>query len=209
MRIFNSGIDILTSGNHIWDKKEIIDYLAQEKRIIRPANYPPGTPGNGYYIYHVSSIEKLAVLNLQGRIFMQSIDCPFRTADKFIELLSNETNLIFIDFHGEATAEKIAFGWYVDGRVSAVVGTHTHIQTADERILPKGTAYITDAGMTGSHDSVIGIKIENAMERFIKQIPNRFEVAKKNVILNGVIIEIHNKNSKAVSIKRLQIPSDK
>ncbi len=204
--IFSSGIDILTSGNHLWDRKEIIDYLAKEKRILKPANYPPGVPGNDYYIQQVPSGRKLAILNLQGRTFIQNIDCPFRIADKFIKLLANETNLIFVDFHGEATAEKMAFAWYVDGRVSAVVGTHTHIQTADERVLPKGTAYITDAGMTGPHNSVIGIKIKNAVERFIKQTPNKFEVAKKNLILNGVIIEINEENGKAISIERLQIP---
>ena len=204
--MFEIGIDVFTSGNHLWDKKEIVDFLLDEKRILKPANYPPEAPGNDYYIYETKQKNKIAVLNLMGRAFTVTIDCPFRCIDKYLDKLQKITNIIFIDLHAEATSEKMALAWYLDGKVSAVIGTHTHIQTADERILPKGTAYITDAGMTGPHDSVIGIKIEDAINRFIKQIPVRFTPAKGNLKFNGVIISIDEQTSKAITIQRLSIP---
>ena len=207
--MFEIGIDVFTSGNHLWDKKEVIDFLLHEKRILKPANYPPEAPGNDYYIYETNQKKKIAIINLMGRAFTVTIDCPFRCIDKYLEKLQKITNIIFIDFHAEATAEKMALAWYLDGKVSAVIGTHTHIQTADERILPKGTAYITDAGMTGPHDSVIGIKIEDALDRFIKQIPVRFNYATKNLNFNGVSISIDEQTGRAITIQRLSIPLEK
>ncbi|MBL7108305.1 MAG: TIGR00282 family metallophosphoesterase [Candidatus Cloacimonetes bacterium] len=205
-QMFDIGIDVFTSGNHLWDKKEIIKILPTEKRILRPANYPPTVPGNDFYIFETSKNIKIAIINFLGRIFTISVDCPFRTVDKYLEKIRSETNIVFIDFHAEATAEKMAFAWHLDGKVSAIVGTHTHIQTADERILPQGTAYITDVGMTGSHDSVIGIRKQDALARFINRIPARFTPAKKNLKLNAVLITIDEGTAKAKSIERLSIP---
>ena len=205
-QMFEAGIDVFTSGNHLWDKKEIIEFLQIEKRILRPANYPPTAPGNDFYIFETSQNIKIAILNLIGRIFTISVDCPFRSADKYLEKIHSETDIIFVDIHAEATAEKMALAWYLDGKVSAIIGTHTHIQTADERILPEGTAYITDAGMTGPHDSVIGIRAKDALARFINRIPARFTPAKGNLKLNAVIVTIDEKTAKAKSIKRLSIP---
>lgn len=207
--MFEIGIDVFTSGNHLWDKKEIVDFLLDEKKILKPANYPPEAPGNDYYIYETKQKNKIAVLNLMGRAFTVTIDCPFRCIDKYLDKFQKITNIIFIDLHAEATSEKMALAWYLDGKVSAVIGSHTHIQTADERILPKGTAYITDAGMTGPHDSVIGIRIEDAINRFIKQIPVRFNPAKGNLKLNGVIVSIDEQTGKAITIRRLSIPLEK
>jgi hypothetical protein len=188
--LFDLGIDVLTSGNHIWDKREVYDYLEKEARLLRPANYPAENPGRGVAIGRARGLS-IGVVNLQGRVFMQAIDCPFRLMTRrLLKELEGKVDLIFVDFHAEATAEKVAFGWYVDGRVAAVVGTHTHIQTADARILPGGTAYLTDAGMTGAIDGVIGIKKELAIERFLKQTPNRFEVATQNVRCMGVLYEV-------------------
>lgn len=203
--LFALGVDVLTSGNHIWDKRESLPYIRRDERIVRPANYPPGTAGRGSVVARTAGGVKIGILNLEGRIFMNSLDCPFRTADREIELLKAETDLIFVDFHAEATSEKVALGWYLDGRVSAVVGTHTHVQTADERILPGGTAYLTDAGMTGSFDSVIGIKKELAIERFVTLMPVRFEVAKKDIRLNGAVIEIDEASGKALAIERISL----
>lgn len=205
--MFNAGIDVLTTGNHLWDKKEIIEYLPEEPRILRPANYPPNVPGNCLFFYKVKNKGKVAIFNLMGRIFTLPIDCPFRTADHYISKIHEmgDTKIVFVDFHAEATAEKMALAWYLDGRVSAVIGTHTHIQTADERILPGGTAYITDAGMTGSHNSVIGIRPQDAINRFLLQIPSRFNPAKENPILNGVIITVEENSGKSLDIERLII----
>lgn len=199
--LFDLGIDVLTSGNHIWDKREVYEYLENEARLLRPANYPPENPGRGVAIGHARGLS-IAVVNLQGRVFMPATDCPFRLMSRrLLRELEGKTDLIFVDFHAEATAEKIAFGWYVDGRVTAVVGTHTHVQTADARILPGGTAYITDAGMTGAVDGVIGVKRELAIERFLKQTPNRFEVATGNVHCMGVLYEIDESARKVTRIE--------
>lgn len=202
--IFAMGVHIITSGNHIWDKKEAIPYLSKENRIIRPFNYPPGVPGYGSILYTVNGI-KIAVINLSGRVFMSSIDCPFRTGITEIERMRAETSCIIIDFHAEATSEKIAFGYYIDGKASAVLGTHTHVQTADEKILPGGTAYITDVGMTGPAVSVIGIETEQIIERFLLQMPRKFETAKAPAILSGVALEIDDKTGKSSAIQRLQL----
>lgn len=203
--LFSSGIQIITSGNHIWDKKESIPYISKEPRIIRPLNYPPGAPGFGSILYTLPGGAKIAVLNIAGRVFMSSIDCPFRTGMAEIERLKNETKFIIVDFHAEATSEKIAFGYYADGRVSAVIGTHTHVQTADEKILPGGTAYITDIGMTGPDASVIGIDKEQIIDRFLYQMPMKFETAKGRGILSALVIEIDDKTGKSNALQRLQL----
>lgn len=202
--LFDLGIDVLTSGNHIWDKKEILDYLDRQERLLRPANYPGDPPGTGSGIYATSAGLKVGVLNLEGRVFMNNLDCPFRAADQLIEELRRHTPIILVDFHAEATSEKMAFGHFLDGRVSAVVGTHTHVQTADEQILPGGTGYITDAGMTGSRDAVIGIRKELAIEKFLTQMPVRFEVAKKDSVLCGVLFTIDETTGRAVAVERVR-----
>ena len=202
-QLFAAGVDVFTMGNHVWNKKEIITYIEKEKRIIRPANYPPGTPGAGYQIYQTRQGHSVAVVNLSGRIFMQELDCPFRKIDEILNEIKYQTNLIFVDFHAEATSEKVAMGWYLDGRVTAVCGTHTHVQTADERILPNGTAYITDIGMTGPRDSVIGVAANIVIEKFITQMPRRFEVADTSYQLNAVVIEANPSNGLATNIERV------
>ncbi len=197
-----SRVDVLTSGNHIWDKKEALEYLEEEPRVLRPANYPEPNPGKGSYIWEGGEGEKVAILNLQGRVFMEPIECPFRVADKEIARLRSETPAIIVDFHAEATSEKQALGWYLDGRVSAVIGTHTHVPTADERLLPAGTAYITDAGMVGGYDSVIGINREQALQRFLTSRPQRFEPSKSGRVLHALFIEIDVQSGRAHSIRR-------
>jgi 2',3'-cyclic-nucleotide 2'-phosphodiesterase len=201
--LFKCGVQMLTSGNHIWDKKDALEYIKREERIVRPANYPEGTPGRGATIVRTPGGVKVGILNLEGRVFMNNLDCPFRCADREIAKLKEETPIIFVDFHAEATSEKVSLGWHLDGRVSAVIGTHTHVQTADERILTAGTAYLTDAGMTGSFDSVIGVRKEDAIEKFITQRPAKFEVAKKDIRINAVVIEIDEKSGLALSIERI------
>jgi metallophosphoesterase (TIGR00282 family) len=201
--LFKCGIDLLTSGNHVWDKKESISFIDREERLLRPANYPEGTPGRGSALFTTAGGVKIAVLNLEGRVFMNSLECPFRTADREIALLREETPVILVDFHAEATSEKESLGWYLDGRVSAVIGTHTHVQTADERVLPGGTAYITDAGMTGGIDSVIGIRKEEAISRFLSLLPSKFEVAKNNLRLNAVVITVDEASGRALNIERV------
>jgi len=201
--------DVLTSGNHIWDKKEALSYLDREPRLLRPANYPPGNPGHGSYVFQDENGQKAAVLNLQGRVFMEPISCPFRTAEEEIEKLRSQTPIIIIDFHAEATSEKQALGWFLDGRVSAVIGTHTHIPTADERILPGGTAYLTDVGMAGGLNSVIGMKPEQALQRFLTSRPQRFEPASDGLILCAVFIAINPENGRALSIKRETLIEEK
>jgi 2',3'-cyclic-nucleotide 2'-phosphodiesterase len=203
--LFEQGVHILTSGNHIWDKKESFDFINRENRLIRPANYPDGSPGRGSTIANTAAGIKVALLNLEGRVFMNNLGCPFRAAEREISLLKTITPIIVVDFHAEATSEKISLGWYLDGKVSAVIGTHTHVQTADERILPGGTAYMSDAGMTGSFDSVIGIKKELAIEKFITLLPVRFEVAKKDIRLNAVVMEIDESSGRALHIERIAI----
>jgi metallophosphoesterase (TIGR00282 family) len=195
-------IDVLTSGNHIWDKKEALDYLAREPRLLRPANYPPQNPGKGTYLFESEGTGKIGILNLQGRVFMEPIDCPFRAADEELKKLRAVTPVIVVDFHAEATSEKQAMGWYLDGKVSAVVGSHTHVPTADERILPQGTAYITDVGMVGGRNSVIGIRRDQAVKRFLTARPQRFEPGKEGVFFSAVIVEVDPKTGKAASIRR-------
>jgi len=205
--LFGCGIHVMTSGNHIWDKKEAVSLLVKEDRILRPLNYPPGVPGAGSIIYNLNG-RKVGVLNVSGRIFMNTMDCPFRTAEAEVERIRKETEMIIVDLHAEATSEKIAFGRYMDGRVSAVIGTHTHVQTADEQILPKGTAYITDAGMTGPLNSVIGVDTEQIIDKFLTQMPRKFETAKGIALLSGVMVEIDEKSGRATSIQRLQLKTD-
>ena len=199
------GVDVMTSGNHIWDKKEIIEYIVKENLLLRPANYPPGTPGAGSIVVKGGPY-KIAVLNMMGRVFLPNLDCPFRTADEEIPRLRQETPIIVVDMHCEATSESQAMGWYLDGRVSAVVGTHRHVQTADERVLPKGTAYITDLGLTGPTDSVIGVEPAVALQRFLTQMPNRFEPAKGPAALHGAILRIDPETGRGLSIERLRVP---
>lgn len=201
-KLIESGVDCQTSGNHIWDRKEIYPYFEEEPRLLRPANYPSGAPGLGYNIYTATNGEKVAVINLQGRIFMYDIDCPFKTADKIILEISRETKNIIVDFHAEATSEKQALGWYLDGRVSAVLGTHTHVQTADEKILPSGTAFISDVGMTGPYESVIGVHVSDALYRIIQGLPNRFTTAENDIRMAAVLIDIDPGTGKAKSISR-------
>lgn len=204
--LFFLGIHVLTSGNHVWDKKEIMPYLSKQDRLVRPANYPEGNAGYGSVVISTPA-GKAAVLNLEGRVFMSNLDDPFRTADREIERLKRETAVVIIDFHAEATSEKTAFAWYVDGRASAVIGTHTHVQTADERVLPGGTAFITDAGMTGPLDSVIGVKKEEAIARFLYQSPHKFTVPKGPVHLDAVLIDVDAATGKALSIERVRLAS--
>jgi metallophosphoesterase (TIGR00282 family) len=199
------GADVMTSGNHIWDKKEIIDYIVKENLLLRPANYPPGTPGVGSIVVKAGP-HKVAVLNLMGRVFLPLLDCPFRTADEELNRLKQETPIVIVDMHCEATSESQAMGWYLDGRVSAVVGTHRHVQTADERILPKGTAYITDLGLTGPTESIIGVDPQIALQRFLTQMPHRFEPAKGPASLQGAVIRIEPQSGRGLSIERLRIP---
>lgn len=195
-------VDVLTSGNHVWDKKEGIPYLDREPRFLRPANYPAGNPGKGSFILEGKDGWKAGILNLQGRVFMEPIDCPFRVADEEVARLRAVTPVVVVDFHAEATSEKQALGWYLDGRVSAVVGTHTHVPTADERILPGGTAYLTDVGMAGGRDSVIGIQKEQALARFLTARPQRFEPEHGGLFFSAVYIEVDPQTGKALSIKR-------
>jgi len=202
--LFGCGVDCLTSGDHIWKRKEVFDKLESDKRLLRPANYPCGDPGSGSTVIESDSGVSVGVINLVGRVFMQAVECPFKTAKKEAEKLKSKARVVIVDMHAEATSEKIAMGWYLDGQVSAIVGTHTHIQTADEKILPQGTAFISDAGMTGPFDGVIGRKKEQILSRFLTQMPTKFEMAEGDIQLHGVIIDIDDKTGKADSIKRIQ-----
>jgi len=202
--LYGCRIDVLTSGNHIWDKKEIMDAVEGYETLLRPANYPAGTPGRGSVVVATPGGIRVGVVNLAGRVFMNSLDCPFHAADREIEKIKGKAKVIIVDMHAEATSEKIAMGWYLSGRVAAVLGTHTHVQTADERILPGDTACITDVGMTGPFDSVIGIKKELILQRFLLQMPNKFEVAKGDVRLQGVTVEI-DPDGRAKSIERINV----
>ena len=202
--LFSFGLNMLTSGDHIWKRKEILETIDSETRVLRPLNYPPGAPGRGYGIIKTRKGEKVGVINLEGRVFMSSLECPFKCAKEAVQEIKQETKVILVDMHAEATSEKIALGWFLDGTVSAVLGTHTHVQTADERILPAGTAYITDLGMSGPCDSVIGRKVEQILARFLTQMPVRFEMASENVQLQGVVLDIDEKTGKARSIERIQ-----
>lgn len=202
--LFGYGIDVLTSGDHIWKRKEIVEYLGSTGRLLRPANYPAQAPGMGSTVVKSESGIAIGVINLIGRVFMQSVECPFRVVKEEVEKIKDKARTIIVDIHAEATSEKIALGWYLDGQVSAIVGTHTHVQTADEKILPGGTAFIADAGMTGPFDSVIGRKKEQILTRFITQMPAKFEMAEGDIQLHGVVIDIDDKTGKADSIKRIQ-----
>jgi metallophosphoesterase (TIGR00282 family) len=197
------GIDVMTSGNHIWDKKEAIEYIPGQPRLLRPANYPAGVPGRGSYVAQTGDGRSIGVINVMGRVFMLHIDDPFAVVLREIEGMRHRTRLIVVDFHAEATSEKMAMGWHLDGKVSLVVGTHTHVQTADERLLPNGTAYLTDAGMTGPHDSIIGMEKEPALSRFLNGMPSKFEPAAGNPRLNGVIVDADEKTGRATSITRI------
>lgn len=198
------GIDCMTSGNHIWDRKEIYDYISDSKRLIRPANYPDGTPGAGSCTFEGNNGTRFGVINLLGRVFMDSIESPFKCAETELERLKDEADIIIVDMHAETTSETMAMGWFLDGRVSAVIGTHTHVQTADERVLQDGTAFISDAGMTGPLDSVIGMNKDFVLERFLTQMPVRFEVARDLVELQGVFITADSSTGKAAGIERIK-----
>jgi metallophosphoesterase (TIGR00282 family) len=202
--LFEAGIDVITTGNHVWDKREAITYLPKENRIIRPLNFPADTPGVGSIIVKSRGGPAVGVINIEGRVFMRPVDCPFRAVEKEISDLADETEIVVVDFHAEATSEKLAMGWFLDGRVTAVVGTHTHVQTADERVLPGGTAYITDVGMTGPSESVIGVKKDIIVRRFLSSLPERFETAKGFPQLQAVVIESGDAG-KAVSISRISL----
>jgi metallophosphoesterase (TIGR00282 family) len=211
--IFSAGVDVITSGDHLWDQKEVMELLATEKRFLRPINYPPGTPGQGSAVFSIPNPRVqaqdpilIAVLNAQGRTFMPPLENPFLLAMDDVKRLRQQTKIIFVDFHAEATSEKISFARMLDGLVSAVVGTHTHVQTADEQIFPGGTAYLSDAGFTGPHESVLGREIEPVLKKFLTGMPQRFEVAKDRVLLHGAVVEIDETNGKAVKIQRLSEP---
>jgi len=206
--LLSYGIDVMTTGNHVWDKKEVLDYIPRQPKLLRPANFPAGAPGRGSYLGRTRTGEPIGVLNLMGRIFMAPLDDPFALALKEIENLRAKARVIFVDFHAEATSEKVAMGWHLDGRVTAVSGTHTHVQTADERVLPKGTAYLTDAGMTGPHDSVIGVEVEPALGRFLTGLPSRFETATATPRLNEVVVDADEATGKATDIERLSYSLD-
>ena len=206
--LFALGIDVLTGGNHSFDKKEIFDYLPTHPRLLRPANYPPGTPGNGVILCQSRSGISCAVMNLQGRTYMPASECPFRKADELLEALPGTTKVRFVDFHAEVTSEKMAMGWHLDGRVSAMIGTHTHVPTADSRILPGGMAYQTDCGMTGPYDSVIGVDKEIILRRFLTSMPIRMEAAKGRVEMHSVIIDVDESTGQARSIRRHSISGD-
>ena len=201
--ILEYGVDVMTSGNHIWDKKEVLDYIGTEPRLLRPANYPAGVPGRGSYLAQTGDGRAVGVINVQGRVFMAAIDDPFQVVLREIEAMRAKTRVIIVDFHAEATSEKVAMGWHLDGKVTLVVGTHTHVPTADTRILPNGTAYQTDAGMTGPFDSIIGMQIEPSLARFLNAMPSRFEPATGNPRLNGVVVEADDKTGRATRVTRI------
>jgi len=201
--IYKFGVDVITMGNHVWAKNEILNFIDSDPMIIRPANYPENLPGRGSTIFETSN-GKIGIVNLVGRVFMDSVDCPFRAADREIEILKKSVKLIVVDMHAEATSEKNALAWNLDGRVSCVVGTHTHVQTADERILPCGTGFISDVGMTGPHEGIIGVRRDIIIDRFITHMPSRYEVENTGKLqFNGVFLELDNKNGKTLSIERI------
>ena len=213
--LLKSGIDVLTGGNHSWDRKEILEYLPHEPRLLRPANFPDGSPGSGVYVGTAKNQVKYAVLNLQGRVFLTAIDDPFRKADELLKALPEDVAFVLVDMHAETTSEKIAMGWYLDGRVTAVVGTHTHVATADEHVFPQGTAYITDVGMTGPHGGVIGMDRVGIIRKFLDGLPARFDVAEGDVQMNCVLIETDDQGPRNAagrlrgrSIERLRLRID-
>jgi metallophosphoesterase (TIGR00282 family) len=201
--LLEMGIDVMTSGNHIWDKREALDYIAAEPRLLRPANYPAGVPGRGSCVTHSGDGRAVGIVNVMGRVFMTPIDDPFAVVLREIESIRPKTRVIIVDFHAEATSEKVSMGWHLDGKVTLVVGTHTHVQTADERILPQGTAYLTDAGMTGPHDSIIGMEREPSLSRFLTGLPSKFEPATGNPRLNGIVVAADEKTGRATGVTRI------
>jgi metallophosphoesterase (TIGR00282 family) len=201
--LLESGVDVMTSGNHIWDKKEVIPYIAAQPRLLRPANYPAGVPGKGSYVAQTGDGRAVGVVNVMGRVFMLPLDDPFAVVLREIEAMRGRTRVIVVDFHAEATSEKIAMGWHLDGKATLVVGTHTHVQTADERILPQGTAYITDVGMTGPHDSIIGMETAPSLGRFLNGMPSKFEPANGNPRLNGLLVDADEQTGRATAVRRL------
>lgn len=203
--LYDLGLSVITLGNHAWDKKGGVEFMQKEPCLLRPANYPEGTPGRGHIVVDTPSGERLGILQVMGRVFMPTIDCPFQVAQREVAQLQDKTRAIIVDMHAEATSEKMAMGYFLDGQVSAVVGTHTHVQTADEQILPKGTAYITDIGMTGPLHSVIGIKKELVIEKFLTQMPRRFEVASGLAVLSAVLMEVDGASGKALGIQRMRL----
>ena len=203
--ILSFGVDAMTSGNHVWDKKEVLDYFPRQPKLLRPANFPAGAPGRGSYLGRTRTGEPIGVINLMGRIFMTPLDDPFAVALREIDAMRARTRVIIVDFHAEATSEKIAMGWHLDGRATAVFGTHTHVQTADERILPKGTACLTDVGMTGPHDSIIGVTVEAALGRFLTGMPAKFEAATGPARLNAVVVSADPATGKAIAVERLNL----
>jgi len=208
VELFDYGVHVITTGNHIWDKKDALPYITKENRVLRPINYPSGVPGTGSIVLALPGKEKVAVVNVSGRVFMNILDCPFRASLREVERLSAITNIIIIDMHAEATSEKTAFGYFMDGKISAVVGTHTHVQTADEKILPAGTAYVTDVGMTGPEISVIGVEKEQIIDKFLNHMPRKFDIATGKGMLCAVVLEIDPSSGKATAIKRVQIHND-
>ncbi|MGH7571164.1 MAG: TIGR00282 family metallophosphoesterase [Gemmatimonadota bacterium] len=204
--ILAEGVGVITSGNHVWDKREVYERLDREPRLLRPDNYPDGNPGRGVWAGRIGAVDG-AVVNLQGRVFMKNIECPFRRLDLVLDSEAvGSARIVIVDFHAEATAEKIALGRYADGRVTAVIGTHTHVPSADTRILPGGTAYVTDVGMTGPHGGVIGVRAEGAIERFLKQTPNRFQVAGEDVRFQAILLTVEEETGRATSIERIDEP---
>jgi hypothetical protein len=203
-KIFSYGVNCQTSGNHIWDRMDILKYLDEQPKLIRPANYPPGCPGTGYLIDEVDGI-KIGILNLMGRTYMKDIDCPFRVADRQLSLIRESTEIVIIDFHAEVTSEKQALAYYLDGRVSAIIGTHTHVQTADESVSERGTAYITDVGMTGAHDSIIGMAKGPSLDRFLTGMPKRFQCAADDIKISGAVITINTEDGAAEAIERFRL----
>ncbi len=206
-QMFYHGADVVTLGNHSWDKKEIYPYIQEEKRLIRPLNYTDEAPGRGYVIVEKNN-RKIAVINAQGKVFMNPIACPFLALEEKVEEIKKEADIVIIDFHAEATSEKLAMGWNFDGRVSLVFGTHTHVQTADERVLPGGTAYITDVGMTGGHNGILGMNRKESIQKFKDGMPNRYSVCEENVRINGIEVEIDETTGKAESIRRISMHYD-
>lgn len=204
--LFSEGVDVLTTGNHVWDKREALDLVAREPRLLRPHNYPAGTPGRGWVVVRGRTGERLMVVNVMGNVFMNpTLDCPFQCMDQVLRERPADVKAVLVDFHAETTSEKMAMGWHLDGRVSAVLGTHTHVPTADERILPGGTAYISDVGMTGCYDSVIGMNRHKVLKRFVQKLPERLEVAEGPGTLNVVLVEIDGESGRAHSIQRLSL----
>lgn len=205
--LLNLGIDVLTSGNHIWDRREIVDFISIEPRLVRPANYPQELPGHGVAVIRSPGGDMVGVINVSGRVFLDPLDCPFRAVDREIEAMQGAVSIVLVDFHAEATSEKMAMGRYLDGRVAAVIGSHTHVQTADETILPQGTAYITDVGMTGPTNSIIGMDNDVILERFLSGVPKRFEPAKGIGALSGVVVNADPETGLASGIERIHILS--